>query len=171
MKHQTILASTVFMIAGAFAAPMASAECDISQTKCAVNGNKCNIKFRNKTGDASGSSGGTTLDQTTMASALWITARDDDGDRVGNQLSLGLGENKTINLTKKANKKNGFESIKAMVQEKNGPVDPARISCEEIKTILNGSGTCKIFYGRKKGTTMKYALGYDCDGGNVSGPK
>ncbi|MFN3213441.1 MAG: hypothetical protein ACE37M_10070 [Henriciella sp.] len=171
MKAQTLLASTAFLIAGSLAVPMASAECDISETKCAVNGNKCNIKFRNKTGEASGSSGGTSLDQTTMASYLWISARDDNGDRVGNKLSLGLGENATMNLSKKAKKENGFESIKAMVQEKNGPVDPARISCEEIKTILNGTGSCKIFHGRKKGTTSKYALGYECDSGRVAGPK
>ena len=171
MTYPASLASALLVLAVAFAAPTASATCDISETKCAVEGKKCNIKFRNKTGDAGGSSGGTTLDQTTMASYLWITARDDDDVRVGNKLSVGLTGSKTLNLTKRANQENGFESVKVAVQEKNGPVDPAWISCEEIKTVLNGSGTCKIFYGRKKGTTMKYALGYKCDGGNVTGPK
>ncbi len=172
MKHPTLLAGTLLAIAAAFSAPVASAECDISDTKCGAADKKCNIRFRNKTAEGGGSDGGTSLDQQSLASHLWVTARDDNGDRVGNKLSIGMTQSsKTMNITKKANKENGFATIKMMVQEKGGPVDPAYMSCEEVKTVLNGNGECKIFYGRKKGTTFKYGIGYQCDGGNVSGPK
>ncbi|MEL6859768.1 MAG: hypothetical protein AAFO74_15375 [Pseudomonadota bacterium] len=172
MQYQAFIIGAVLVIAAGQTAPVASAECDISDTKCALKGSKCNIRFRNKTAEAGGSDGGSSLDQESLASHLWVTARDDAGDRVGNKLSIGMTTgSKTMNLTKKANKENGFETIKMMVQEKGGPVDPAYMSCEEIKTVLNGNGQCKIFYGRKKGTTFKYGIGYQCDGGNVGGPK
>lgn len=48
-------------------APIASAQCDISQTKCAKNGRKCNIHFRNQTAATGGSDGGTVLDQSSSA--------------------------------------------------------------------------------------------------------
>ncbi|MEO0608039.1 MAG: hypothetical protein AAFY82_07390 [Pseudomonadota bacterium] len=172
MNPKAFIIGGALIIAAAQTVPIASAECDISETKCGAADKKCNIRFRNKTAVAGGSDGGTSLDQESLASHLWVTARDDNGDRVGNKLSIGMTTgSKTMNITKKANKENGFETIKMMVQEKGGPVDPAYMSCEEVKTVLNGNGECKIFYGRKKGTTFKYGIGYQCDGGNVSGPK
>ncbi len=39
------------LIALTLAAPAAIAQCDISQTKCALNNGNCNIKFKNRTAD------------------------------------------------------------------------------------------------------------------------
>ncbi|MEL6377445.1 MAG: hypothetical protein AAFQ04_09635, partial [Pseudomonadota bacterium] len=47
--------------------PSAVAACDISETKCALNGGKCNIKFRNQSGEGSGSGGPTELWQKSAA--------------------------------------------------------------------------------------------------------
>ncbi|MEL6859371.1 MAG: hypothetical protein AAFO74_13370, partial [Pseudomonadota bacterium] len=78
MNHHHLLAGTMLVIATAMAAPGASAECDISETKCAVNGGKCNIKFRNKTGDSGGSDGSSNLDQRSSAQTIQVKAVDND---------------------------------------------------------------------------------------------
>ncbi len=155
-----------------FMAPTAAANCNISQTKCALNGGKCNIHFRNKTGDVSGSDGGTSANQSSSAQTIIVKAKDDSSDRVGNKLQIVAGAKKTMNITKKDNKKNGFSTISIASQDFSKGVKGADMSCEDIQAVLNGSGSCKIFHGVITGNArFDFTLGYSCDGGSVSGPK
>ena len=64
-------------------APTAFAACDISQTKCALNGGKCNIKFRNLTGASSGMAGGTDLSQESWAQTIKVKALKENGHTAG----------------------------------------------------------------------------------------
>ena len=138
MNVQPLLASAALLGAGLLTAPAASAACDISDTKCAVNGGKCNIKFRNKTGDSGGSDGSSGLNQTSSAQTVLVKAIDENGNRLGNKLQIIAG---------------------------------ATMSCEHIKAVLNGNGVCKVFHGVLSGTATHFSIGYQCDGGNVGGPK
>ena len=153
-------------------APTAAASCDISQTKCALNNGKCNIQFRNKTGDSGGSDGGTNLDQRSSAQTILVKAKDESSDRVGNKLQIVAGAKKTMNVQKKAKKKGGFTTIGIGSQDFGMGVTGAEMSCEDIQAVLNGNGTCKVFHGAKSSDSQggKFALGYQCDGGKVSGP-
>lgn len=61
---------------------------------------------------------------------------------------------------------------RSLSQDFSNPVQGVAIPCEDIQTILNGTGTCKIFHGikaKKSGQKSRY-LGYQCDSGNVGGP-
>lgn len=148
--------------------PTASAQCDISQTKCALNGGKCNIKFRNRTGDANGSDGGTPLDQTSSAQTIKVSARESDGSKAGNALSITAGASKTMNLEK--TKKQDFQTIRIEVPA-NTQVRRAVMSCADVQAVLNGNGTCKVFHGETPTSwaEIEFALGYQCDGGAVAG--
>ncbi|MFN3213440.1 MAG: hypothetical protein ACE37M_10065 [Henriciella sp.] len=169
MKHKAVLTSAVILMASAFAAPLASAACDISDTKCAVNGGKCNIKFKNRTSDTSGSDGSSNINQTSSAQTVVVKARKRDGSKAGNKLTIVAGASNTMNIDKKANK--NFHDVQLASDAYGGVVYPATMSCEDVKAVLNGNGTCKVFHGQKtKGATVNYFLGYQCDGGNVGGP-
>lgn len=167
-----ISVSASLVMLAVLAAPNAAANCDISQTKCALNGSKCNIHFRNKTGDAGGSDGGTNLDQRSSAQTILVKAKDEDYDRVGNKLQIVAGAKKTMNLDKKDNKKGGFTTIGIGSQDFSMGVKSAEMRCSDIKAVLNGNGTCKIFHGVASSNSegIKFALGYQCDGGKVAGP-
>ena len=175
MIYRSTLSGVVIAAAVALSTPSAKAEfhgtpCDISAAKCAENGKKCNIHFRNRTGDSSGSAGSSRLTQESAAQAVQIKAIKKNGDRVGNQLVLQVNEKKTMNISKKANK--DFAAIRIRSDNAPGLFKGSKISCEEIIQILDGTGTCKLFQGKEKvaGTTYRY-IGYQCDGGNVGGPK
>ena len=133
-------------------APFAFATCDISQTKCAVNGGKCNIKFRNVTAAGSGSAHGTGLSQ------------------AGNKLTINAGASGTMNFDKKAKKK--FQDVRLYSKMNRDHVGSITLSCEEIITVLDGSGVCKIFHGHRHTTKSEkeFFLGYKCAGGDVFGP-
>jgi hypothetical protein len=150
-------------------APAAQAECDISETKCALNGSKCNIHFKNRTGDSGGSDGSSALDQRSAAQAVEVKAIDENSDRVGNKLVIQVSSSKTMNITKKDNK--GFDRIRITSQNAPKMYDGVAMSCAHIIETLNGSGTCKIFQGtRAVGGDNHGRLGYQCDGGDVGGP-
>lgn len=102
MHFQTLLASAALLGAGLLTTPIASAACDISDTKCAKEGSKCNIKFRNKTADSGGSDGSSGLNQTSSAQTVLVKAIDESGNRLGNKLQIIAGANKTTNVEKKA---------------------------------------------------------------------
>ena len=165
--------SATLVALAVLAAPSAAANCDISQTKCALNGGKCNIQFRNKTGDSGGSDGGTNLDQRSSAQTILVKAKDEESNRVGNKLQIVAGAKKTMNIEKKANKKGGFSTIGIGSQDFGMGVTGAEMSCADIQAVLNGNGTCKVFHGAASSNSqgVKFALGYQCDGGNVAGPK
>ncbi|MEO0608043.1 MAG: hypothetical protein AAFY82_07410 [Pseudomonadota bacterium] len=171
MKHSTLLTSTMLVFAAALAAPVASADCDISETKCAVNDGKCNIKFRNKTGDSGGSDGSSAISQSSSAQTIVVKAIDENYNRIGNKLQITAGASKTMNIEKKVGKEKGFDAIDIVSQDFGGGVAPVTMSCEHVQAVLNGNGTCKIFHGALAGNVPNFALGYQCDGGNVGGPK
>lgn len=148
---------------------MAVAQCDITHTDCWKNGGKCNIEFKNKTGDSGGSDGGTNLDQRSSAQTIVVKAKKSNGKTSGNKLNIVAGASNTMNMEKKYKK--DFDTITIASQD-FGMVGNAKMSCNEIVSVLNGNGTCKIFHGVVTGSAkMKFYLGYQCDGGNTSGPK
>lgn len=148
-----------------------SDECDISQTKCVLNDGKCNIKFRNHTGKAGGSDGGTKLQQTSSAQMIKITARKSKNRRAGNDITIQVGANNTMNIDKKAAKE--FKRVRITAPE-DTQVQRIVMSCEDVKAVLNGNGTCNVFHGETTAgwaDGAKFFLGYQCDNGNVSAPR
>ncbi len=170
MKHQALIASITLVIAGAFTTPLASADCDITTTKCYQNGGKCNIKFRNVTDQRGGSAGGTKLTQKSSAQIVRVKAVKDNGKPAGNILNVESGTTNTMNLDKKYKK--DFASIRISSPTLSS-VSGVTMSCEDVKAVLNGNGTCKIFNGAtsKMSNSLTAQLGYSCDAGAVSGPK
>ena len=151
-------------------APVAFASCDISQTKCALNDGKCNIKFRNLTGASRGMDRGTSLDQESWAQTVKVKALKDNGRTAGNVLSINSDASKTMNLDKKANKNFAKIRITSPVMKS---VEGVTMSCEDVQSVLDGNGTCKIFHGQDVNADAyeDYRLGYTCDGSKVVGPK
>ena len=149
--------------------PAASATCDITQTKCWTNGGKCNIQFKNKTGESGGSDGTSNLNQTSSAQTITIKAKDSNGDKTGNKLNIYAGASSTMNIEKKYKK--GFDKIQISSTDIN-MVNSVNMSCEEVIAVLEGNGTCKVFHGvvTNSASSIAYYLGYQCDGGNVGGP-
>jgi len=146
------------------AAP-AHAVCDITSVKCWSDG-KCNIDFRNKTGEASGSDKGTTLDQSSSAQTIQVKAMKNNGDKAGNKLKITAGAKSTMNIENKYDK--NFDYIR--VSSTNGITGSVSLTCATVKKVLAGSGSCKIFHGTKAGSANFYYLGYSCDGSAVVGP-
>lgn len=170
MRTRNTLTALFIGTAISLAAPTASSEpCDISQTKCVLNDGKCNIKFRNVTGQSSGSGNGTDLSQRSYAVTIKVKAMKDNGNTAGNVLSIDAAANKTMNIDKKANK--DFKNIK-VTSVSNRTIAPVTLNCEAVKAVLNGNGTCKIFHGLRGNfaDSFDYRLGYNCDAGNVAGP-
>lgn len=165
----TYLAGACLALTTGLMAPAASASCDISATKCAVNGGKCNIKFRNQTAASSGSGGGTGLNQTSAAQTVKVKAIKDNGNKAGNALTINAGASNTMNIEKKANK--NFAKIR-ITSPSMATVDGVTMSCADVQAVLDGNGTCKILHGHKPygDEHMEYNLGFNCDGGNVAGP-
>lgn len=151
-------------------AQAAFASCDISETKCAVNGGKCNIQFKNKTGEGKGLSRGSGLKQMSLTQTIKVKALKENGHKAGNTLTIAAEASKTMNVDKKANK--NFAKIR-MASPNMETVKSVTMSCDDVKAVLNGNGTCKVFYGYSlyRENAFEYALGYNCDGGNVVGPK
>jgi hypothetical protein len=170
MTHRPLLGALALSFFSIAAAPVASATCDISQTKCAVNGGKCNIKFRNQTGISSGSGGGTDLKQTSSAQTVKVKAVKDNGNNAGNSLTINAGASNTMNMDNKAKK--NFAKIR-ITSPAMARVDGVTMSCTDVRAVLNGNGTCKIFHGEPPygSESLEYQLGYNCDGGKVAGPQ
>lgn len=170
MRLSTLIGSALCALALGTTVPAAIAECDISQTKCALNGKKCNIHFKNRTGDTGGSDGSSDLDQRSAAQAVEVKAIDDKGNKVGNKLVIQVSSKKTMNITKRD--KNGFDRIRITSQNAPKMYDGVTMSCAHIIETLNGTGTCKIFQGTwAVGGDNHGRLGYQCDGGDVGGPE
>lgn len=155
-------------LASSVLSPAAFAACDISETNCAVNGGKCNIKFRNVTGEDSGSAHHHPLKQMSLTQTIKVKALKENGNRAGNTLTIYAGDNKTMNVDKKAKK--NFAKIR-MASPNMETVKSKTMSCDHVKAVLNGNGTCKVFYGYSlyREHAFEYELGYSCDGGKVVG--
>ena len=170
MRLSTLMGSALCALALGTTVPAAIAECDISQTQCALNGKKCNIHFKNRTGDTGGSDGSSDLDQRSAAQAVEVKAIDDKGNKVGNKLVIQVSSKKTMNITKRD--ENGFDRIRITSQNAPKMYDGVTMSCAHIIETLNGTGTCKIFQGTwAVGGDNHGRLGYQCDGGDVGGPE
>ncbi len=171
MNSHIVIASLALGVMGALSTPMATAQvCDISDTKCAVNGGKCNIKFRNRTGDSGGSDGSTNLNQRSSAQTIVVKAKKANGNKAGNKLQIPAGTSKTMNIDKKANK--DFQDIQISSQDNGFGVGKATMPCADVKAVLNGNGTCKVFNGSTnlQMQSFRSQLGFSCDGGAVLGP-
>ena len=163
--------SLLSILLAVIAAPTVSAgeTCDITATKCWVNGGKCNIQFKNKTGDSGGSDGGTALDQRSSAQTIQVKAKKENNNNAGNTLSIDAGASSTMNIEKKYKK--NFYDIKIKSKSFDGTVGDVTMSCSDIKAVLNGNGTCKVFHGvAGSGGEVGFYMGYQCDGGNVAAP-
>ena len=170
MISRTLISGIVFGLSGLLATAAATAQCDISQTECALNGKKCNIHFKNRTGDTGGSDGSSHLDQRSAAQAVEVKAIDEKGNKVGNKLVIQVSSKKTMNITKRD--ENGFDRIRITSQNAPKMYDGVTMSCAHIIETLNGTGTCKIFQGTwAVGGDNHGRLGYQCDGGDVGGPE
>ena len=169
MIVRTLVSGLAFGATSFLAAPIASADCDISAATCAQKGKKCNIHFKNRTGDTGGSDGSSSLNQNSAAQAVSVKAVDEHNDKVGNKLIIQAWDKKTMNISKRAKK--GFDGIR--ITSDNAPVmyDGSKIKCDDIIETLNGTGICKLFHGtRKRGGQVQGIIGYQCDGGDVGGP-
>ena len=160
---------TATLITGAIiTTPVARAECDISQTKCAVNGGKCNIKFRNLTGISTGSGKDTAINQTAEAKLIRVKAVKQNGKKLGNALSINASASKSLNLDKKAKKE--FAKIH-ITSPADKSVNGVTMSCDHVKAVLNGTGSCKVFYGYSIYDKSNYRLGYTCSNDHVVNPQ
>ena len=176
MRLPNHMSSALCVMAIGTLAPTAQAECDISETKCALNGGKCNIHFKNRTGDSGGSDGSSSMKQNSGAQAVHVKAIDEKNDKVGNKLTIQAAAKKTMNIDKKAKK--GFNAIQITSANAGSWFHGVKIGCDDIIETLNGSGICKIFAGEyAHGDTGTGGvshgnpyLGYQCDGGDVGGP-
>ena len=171
MTHRILLTSLLLSLAAAFGGSASAEWCEITQTKCWLNGGKCNIKFRNMTDKVGGSDGDSNLDQRASPQIIRVKAVKDNGKAAGTIINIEAGASKTMNIDKKWNK--DFATIR-MSSPTLANVDGVTMSCEHVLQVLNGNGTCKVFYGlrerRKDDRKYKYQLGYQCDSGNLGGP-
>ncbi len=105
-----------------------------------------------------------------MAQTISIKARDSSGDKTGNKLTINSGASATMNIDKKAKK--DFQDIRISSQTASETVADTNMSCDHVKAVLNGNGTCKVFNGFESTRVgvPAYRLGYSCDGSNVNGP-
>lgn len=153
---KTALLTLAVALGGASAS---ASVCDISDLPC-WDGGKCNIKFKNHTGKASGS-GNSQIAQISSAMTIRVTARKENGDKKGNALSITAGASKTMNLEKKTN----FSKIK--VTAGIAGIHPAVMHCRAIRSVLKGNGTCNIMNGTSPETGS--TLGYSCANNTVIG--
>ena len=157
----TKLAIPAFLLMALMASTASAAVCDLTQLDCWGPGKKCNIKFRNETGEGSGSGGGTGLKQISEASVIKVSARKADNTRAGsNTLKISAGDSKHMNLDKKKD----FLKIRVTRETKFAGSTRATLSCAEVKTTLNGNGICKAFVGNNN---MGKFLVVTCNGNEV----
>jgi hypothetical protein len=169
MRRLISISALLIGTAIVFASPTANADCDITTTKCHKNNGKCNIKFRNITDQATGSGKGTYLTQKSLAQQIRVKAVRDDGKAAGNILNIEAGTSKTMNIDKKYNK--DFAQIRLSAPTfKTG--NGITMTCNEVKAVLNGNGTCKVFNGATnlQAQSFRSQLGFSCDAGKVLGP-
>jgi predicted methyltransferase len=162
MHYPPLMTSFAFVLVGLLASPTASADCDITTTKCHQNGGKCNIKFRNQTG-VSGGSNDTGLDRQASAQIIRVKAVKDNDKAAGNVINIEAGTSKTMNIDKKYNK----DFAKIRISSPTLSVSGITMSCAHVKTVLDGDGTCKVIAGTAGGGGQ---LGYQCEGSKVANP-
>jgi hypothetical protein len=156
--HSVLLAGLISLVVPV--AVSAAAVCDITDLPCWGKGSKCNIKFSNNTGKASGSGGGTGYRQYSAAATTKVKAVKENGNRAGkNSLEILAGATGTLNLDKKSN----FNGINIVATTIDGTPE-VTLTCEQVRQVLAGSGKCKLFI---TGSSGKMA--FNCDRANVTG--
>ncbi|MEO1306257.1 MAG: hypothetical protein AAFV37_14895 [Pseudomonadota bacterium] len=159
------LATLSFFICVYHPLPALSEVCDITTEQC-WNDGKCNIKFKNKTGESSGSAKNTGVDQSSKAQTITIKAARENGDAAGNKLTITAGASKTMNVENKYKK--DFHHIRI---KSGGTDESVSLKCGEIKKVLRGNGNCNITRGYRGETNGDgyYTLAYSCDNTKVAG--
>jgi len=90
-----------------------------------------------------------------------VSARKEDDTRAGsNTLEISAGSSKHMNLDKKKN----FLYIKLQRLTKFSGSTRVKLTCNDVKNTLNGSGICKVFVGDNN---MGRHLAVTCDGNKV----
>jgi len=161
-KNAVVITSTIFaFLFTALMAPAVFAEtCDLTSLDCWGDGKKCNIKFTNLTGKASGTGGGTGYKQISFAANIDAWAETESGIRDGSKLVIRAGANKAINLDNK-----NFSTIQIRRRTSGvrlGGNVSAELSCTHITKILKGNSICRVFVGEKhsrKHTVVKCNAG------------
>ena len=122
------------------------------------------------TSHTNGSGANTALRQQSSAQIIRVKAVKDNGKAAGNILNIEADTSKTMNLDKKFKKDFAWIRVSSPTMATVGGVT---LSCSQVKTVLNGNGTSKIFNGalHQGGQNYSYQLGFRCDGGSVKGPK
>ncbi len=154
-----LLVSAVASTLGAGARPALAASasaCEITDLACWGAGTKCNIKFKNNTGDASG---GGISHQKSLAATIRVLAIKTDGTRAGsNTLTILDKASGTLNLDKKAD----FSDVEVYVSSGQFP-GRMKIPCGEVRQILTADKACKIFVVEHNHDGQLFAyLAYNC---------
>jgi len=146
----------------AFALPL----CNITDLPCLTPGKKCNIKFRNQTGEASGS-GGNVYNQVSRARTIHIWVRDTNGRKLGSRMNITAGGKKTMDVGLRESDGIGDIVIKVdPVKDLSDEDFRLNLGCTEIRYVLSGKGNCKVFVYKKHG---KYYSAYSCNGSGIKG--
>ncbi len=153
------------------AAALQAAECKLTGESCYTEGNqKCNIKFKNRTGLASGpfaAHSGGSGGQIASAQDITVFAVQNDGTGArGGKHKIVAGGSSTINLTSDNKVEKGFSEIRVVANliEKR-----ATISCSDIKTLLQANKpVCRVAIVKRappSGGLYIDHVGYKCDEG------
>ena len=159
---------TALFLAAALAPTFASAQTCYDQMKdlpCWESGSKCNIHFRNQTGENSGN-GNEHYNQITAVKTVRVAALDYKRLAIGNAKKILAPQSATLNLEKKK----GFGSIHIKVLENDFALkEEVYMPCSDVLATLRGNGTCSVFIHGTTAFPEKLAVAYNCDGGNVRG--
>ena len=145
------------------AGPALAAVCDITGLSCWDASGKCNIKFKNKTGEASGSGGGTVWDQVSDAQTVKVSAQKTGEGTVGNSIKMLAGQNNTMNIEKKYNK--GFDMLRIKGTALGSSLT-TELGCEQVKQVLKIDKSCNIFV-TQANLNFKGCLVVNCGDGEV----
>jgi hypothetical protein len=137
--------------------------CDLSDLPCAQQGQKCNIHFKNLTGVAENTC--YKAKSWPLARTVKVKAKDVNHNTLGNTLTILAGAKNTMNLSKTAK----AEISHITVDEGTEYFRDTLLTCDEIKTVLKGSGKCKIYLHKTGGSALNpYGfVFFDCSGGDV----
>ncbi|MEL6725295.1 MAG: hypothetical protein AAFP81_00405 [Pseudomonadota bacterium] len=151
-------------------APMADAACDISQTKCAKKGAICSIKFHSLVEAEQIPRNNTGLVQSASRIVIRVKALEDGGAAAGIPLVILPGATKPMLFETHARLK--FDKIRISAPLIKA-ISSSTMSCAEVQAVLNGNARCSVFHGSPPGGRQnhEFGLGYQCDGGKVSGPR
>ena len=152
MRIQKIALSLI--VGGSACSAMSASACDIANLSCWDDG-KCNIQFKNHTGEANGDASGTSISQVSAAQTIKVKAEKSDGGKAGNKLTIAVNASKTMNMENKYKKK--FSTIQ--VSSTNSITDGFSMTCNTVRKILDGNGTCKIFHGTTSDSSNTFVLG------------